>query len=132
MDNTILGMPDNNPWEVTREPILLRGQKVILLNKRKQKVCQPHVLTGWCRSADIPLIPSIRTPTNPEISPSATRPTNLNEFELERGKGGFQHCENFVDLDAIAAGTEGKVLKPQGDDEGCLKFDFLENFQLAT
>jgi hypothetical protein len=39
---------------------------------------------------------------------------------------------NFVDLDAIAAGTEGKVLKPQGDDEGCPKFDFLENFQLAT
>jgi len=40
---------------------------------------------------------------------------------------------NFVDLDVIAVGTEGEVLKPQGG--GCLKFDFLEpdleNFVLA-
>ena len=33
---------------------------------------------------------------------------------------------NFVDLDAIVAGTEGEVLKPQGGDEGYLKIDFLE------
>jgi hypothetical protein len=41
---------------------------------------------------------------------------------------------NFVDLDAIAAGMEGEVLKPQGGDEGCPKFDFLKSdaeFQIA-
>jgi hypothetical protein len=38
---------------------------------------------------------------------------------------------NFIDLNPIVAGTE--VLKPQGGDEGCPKFNFLEsNFELAT
>jgi len=33
----------------------------------------------------------------------------------------------------MVAGTEGGVLKPQGSDEGCPKFNFLESdFRLAT